>query len=186
MKKWYMLSFLICSISAHWQSLYNPARSAYMHKTWHGKKEVTVKKSDCVFCDELAQQNDEQQYIIKRFDHVYVCLNPFPYQHGHMLILPQRHVGSLDALTVHERAELMEVIAIAVSALKEAFNCDGANVGINIGKAAGASKPDHLHVQVVPRWFADTSWMHTIGQTAVVAVDMHQVYQQLKAQFDDH
>ncbi|MEX0849617.1 MAG: hypothetical protein WD055_05280 [Candidatus Dependentiae bacterium] len=78
----------------------------------------------------------------------------------------------------------MEATSMAVSALKGTFHTHGANVGINIGKAAGASKPNHLHVQIVPRWHNDTNWIHIIGQTSVITQEMHEVYRKLKAKFD--
>ncbi len=184
MQKVAVLFSIMCTIFIHaqWESIYNPKRAAYTNECWH--KKPNPSKSICVFCNELAQNADETNFILKRFKHVYVCLNLFPYRHGHMLVLPIEHVANLDDLSTEARAELMEATSMAVAALKKTFNTHGANVGINIGKAAGASKPDHLHIQIVPRWHDDTNWIHIIGQTGVITQDMQEVYEKLKTEFE--
>lgn len=175
---------LILQTHTQWQSIYNPKRADYTNKCWQ-ENSPPKPKSKCVFCNELAQNKDGVNFIIKRFKHVYLCLNLFPYRHGHMLVLPIEHVANLDELAPEARAELMEVTSMAVTALKKAFNTHGTNVGINIGKAAGASKPDYLHVQIVPRWHDDTNWIHIIGQTGVITQDMQEVYKTLKTKIDE-
>ncbi len=172
---------LICAIqlNAHWPSIYNPERASYMSNA-HNKP----KESSCVFCSQLKENNDEQHFIIKRFKHVYIFLNRFPYNPGHMLIMPLRHVAHLEDLTLQECTELMQVAQQAVVALKQIYKVDGVNVGINLGSAAGASKPEHLHVHILPRWHHDTGWLHTLGQTSVMTNSMHNVYDKLKTEFN--
>ncbi len=173
------LTFFITNICAHWPSIYNPDRALYMENA-HNKPQSNA----CVFCTQLAENTDKKHFIIKRYDHAYVFLNRFPYQYGHMLIMPLRHVSNLEDLNMEEYQQLMNIVRQAISCLKKTYNVDGVNVGINLGSAAGASKPDHLHIQVLPRWYGDTGWLHTIGQTGVITHSMSDVYEKLKHAFN--
>lgn len=176
-----LLSLLfVTAISADWLSIYNPERGAYMDQT-HEKPQT----KQCPFCAQLEEHKDAENFILKRYEHISIFLNRFPYQYGHMLIIPKRHIANLEDLTDKEYTELFHLIRKAVCCLKETYNIDGANVGINLGSAAGASKPDHLHVHILPRWHHDTGWLHTIGQTSVMAHDMQKVYTKLKTWFDN-
>lgn len=98
----------------------------------------------------------------------FVILNLYPYNNGHLMVVPYRHVASLNALTADERVELIELTRVAEAALTEAYAPHGVNVGINLGKAAGAGVLDHLHVHLVPRWHGDTNFMSVVGETRVL------------------
>jgi ATP adenylyltransferase len=162
--------------------LYAPWRSEYTNDTHEGKTEDTTQKS-CVFCNQFASNKDVEHGIIKRFDHTIVIINKYPYNAGHVLLLPIEHVGSLDKLTPEVRTELMELINISVTTVKKALKAEGINVGINIGKAAGAGIPSHLHVHILPRWNGDTNYMPTIGQTKVISFDLNTIYETLTKAF---
>jgi ATP adenylyltransferase len=122
----------------------------------------------CVFCDHLSAGDDETAHILFRDDLVFVILNAFPYNTGHLMIAPLRHVGELRDLEDGERADLMELTSRSVDVVKEAMDPDGFNVGMNLGAVAGAGVPGHLHVHVVPRWSGDTNFMTVVGETKVL------------------
>ena len=122
----------------------------------------------CVFCDHLAEGDDASAGILHRGTTAFVLLNAFPYNTGHLMIAPLRHVGEMSELNADERHELIDLSDAAVSALREAMDPHGFNVGMNIGSAAGAGVPGHLHVHVVPRWSGDTNFMTTVGDTKVL------------------
>jgi ATP adenylyltransferase len=122
----------------------------------------------CFLCESLAANEDEKTGILFRGEQVFVILNAFPYNTGHLLIAPDRHEGELEGLTSGERAELMEVTTKSVSVIKEAMKPEGFNVGMNLGAVAGAGVPGHLHVHVVPRWAGDTNFMPVVGETKVL------------------
>lgn len=169
-------------IFSEWQSV-DASATRNKYKEEIVKHNAAQPISDCVFCNEGQSSDDEHYFILKRFTYVYVELNPYPYRQGHMLIVPYRHVAKLQDLTEQERSELIEVTALAMRYLNEEYKTDGINMGINEGRAAGASKPDHLHVQIVPRWTGDTGWFNIIGQTGIIAESMQDTYRRLRAKF---
>lgn len=122
----------------------------------------------CIFCDHLAAGDDEAAHILFRGTGTFVLLNAFPYNTGHLMIAPIRHAADVSELSAEERAELYEVTFMATEAVKEAMSPDGFNVGMNLGAAAGAGIPGHLHMHVVPRWTGDTNFMTTIGSAKVL------------------
>lgn len=164
------------------EMLYAPWRSEYTSNTHEGKN-GRAPEEGCVFCNQFASKKDVEHGIIKRFDNTIVILNKYPYNAGHILILPINHVGSLDQLSPQIRAELMELINLSVKTVKTALKAEGVNVGINIGKAAGAGIPSHLHVHILPRWCGDTNFMPTIGQTKVISFDLNTIYATLSKAF---
>jgi ATP adenylyltransferase len=162
--------------------LYAPWRSEYTSDTHEGKNEKAPQEG-CVFCNQFSSNKDVEHGIIKRFDNTIIILNKYPYNAGHILLLPIAHVSSLDQLKSSVRAELMELVNASVITVKEALNAEGVNVGINIGKAAGAGIPSHLHIHILPRWNGDTNYMPTIGQTKVISFDLNTIYTTLTKAF---
>ena len=122
---------------------------------------------DCVFCVAPGLPEPES-LVVARGDRCFVVLNRYPYSNGHLLVVPNRHLGSLAETTAAELAELMALTRRAEMALTEAYCPDGLNIGINLGRSAGAGVPGHLHVHLVPRWDGDTNFMTVIGETRVV------------------
>lgn len=122
----------------------------------------------CIFCAHLEAGDDEAAHILWRGEHVFVLLNAFPYNSGHLMIAPLEHLGHLSELGASARHELMETTTRAVDAVSEAMSPQGFNVGMNLGHAAGAGIPGHLHMHVVPRWGGDTNFMTTVGDTKVL------------------
>jgi ATP adenylyltransferase len=121
------------------------------------------KRDQCVFCD------PDPTHVLERGDRCFTILNTYPYAPGHVMVAPFRHVGKLDELTKEEMLELLQMANRTVAAQTTAMTPDGFNVGLNLGKVAGAGIADHLHLHVVPRWDGDTNFMPVIGDTRVIA-----------------
>lgn len=113
---------------------------------------------------------DEETLIVHRGPNCFVILNRFPYTSGHLMVLPNRAVDDLEELDAQEYAELWSLVRSAVAALKIAMRCDGVNVGVNLGRAAGGSQNDHIHVHCVPRWIGDANFMGVVGGSQVIPV----------------
>ena len=129
---------------------------------------ATGDDDECIFCKFLASDDDDESHILYRGPTSFVILNAFPYNSGHLMIAPHRHAGELHDLSAEERSELMELTSSAVDILGEAMTPHGYNVGMNLGRVAGAGIPGHLHVHVVPRWGGDTNFMPVVGDTKVL------------------
>src|SRR5919199_3240717 len=142
------------------QRLWTPWRMEYI---------VSDKQGGCIFCAALAQQNDRETYIVYRGQHSFAMLNKYPYNNGHLMIVPNQHSADLNALGSETQLELMQLIARATQWLTTSSKPDGFNVGMNLGKAGGAGVTEHLHFHVVPRWVGDTNYMTITGETRVIA-----------------
>jgi len=139
-------------------------------------------QAGCIFCDVFEPGREE--LVLVRGRTAYVVLNLYPYNNGHLMIVPARHVATLEATTADERSELMRFTRLAEMALNEAYSPQGINVGINLGRAAGAGIADHLHVHVVPRWAGDTNFMTVIGETRVLPEDLAGTKRRLQPIFE--
>ena len=124
--------------------------------------------------------DDEESLILWRGAHVFILMNKFPYNNGHLLVVPYRQVSRLHELVDEELLELTLAVRLSMRCIDEAFNPQGYNVGLNEGKAAGASVPDHIHMHVVPRWSGDTNFMPTLAETRVLPYGLKESYQRLK------
>ncbi len=134
----------------------------------------------CIFCEHLTAGDE----VLFRGDTAFVLLNAYPYNTGHLMVAPQRHVGELGDLSDAERHELMDLSAESVRIVREAMSAHGFNVGMNLGNVAGAGVPGHLHVHVVPRWSGDTNFMTTVGETKVLPEMLADTYKKLRPLFD--
>ena len=126
--------------------------------------------TDCIFCD--ARGSRDHELVLLRGHHAFVILNLYPYNNGHLMAVPNRHVSTLESLEEAERNELMALTRLSEMALTEAYHPQGMNVGINLGKAAGAGIENHLHIHLVPRWSGDTNFMTAVGETRVLPEDL--------------
>ncbi len=122
----------------------------------------------CIFCDHLAESDDEGANIVYRGRQAFVILNAFPYNSGHLMVAPLRHAADLHELSAEERHELMDLTTEAIEIVRAAMRPEGFNVGVNLGDVAGAGVPGHVHVHVVPRWGGDTNFMPVMGETKVL------------------
>ena len=135
----------------------------------------------CIFC---AGADSRDELILIRASTCYVVLNLYPYNNGHLMVVPNRHVATLAATTADEQAELMRLTRHAEIALTEAYTPQGINIGVNLGKPAGAGVLDHLHVHVVPRWSGDTNFMTVVGNVRVLPEDMGATAAKLRPIFE--
>jgi ATP adenylyltransferase len=127
-----------------------------------------ARQDECVFCRITAPGNDEGNFVVWRGTRTAAVLNAYPYTTGHLMVVPLRHVGALEDLDVDEARELWAAVTDAVRALKAAYRPEGINVGLNLGRAAGAGVPGHLHVHALPRWDGDTNFMTSVAETRVL------------------
>ncbi len=137
----------------------------------------------CLFCKTLKEENDEANLIVYRGKTAFVMMNRFPYNNGHLMILPNRHHVDLAALNRGETEELFSLLKMSNRVLGESLKPHGFNVGINLGKAAGAGIP-HLHIHIVPRWNGDTNFMPVVGETKVIPEYLLNTYHTLQHAFD--
>jgi ATP adenylyltransferase len=155
------------------ERLWSPWRLAYVTGSSSG--------SDCVFC---AAVESPSPLIVHRGVTCFVILNLYPYNSGHLMVVPNRHVPTLASATAEELAELMALTRAAEVALADAYAPHGLNIGINLGKAAGAGVLDHLHVHLVPRWNGDTNFMTVVGDVRVLPEDLEQSAARLRPIFE--
>jgi ATP adenylyltransferase len=159
------------------QRLWTPWRMAYVT--------TTSEPHACVFCAaQDATDPGPAALTVFRGRTCFVILNLYPYNNGHLMVVPYRHVPTLDGMHDDERTELMELTRRSEVALTEAYHPHGINVGINLGRAAGAGVVDHLHVHLVPRWSGDTNFMAVVGDTRVLPEDLQQSAARLRPVFE--
>ncbi len=140
------------------------------------------KKRGCFFCRELKEKKEKKNLILYQGRYVFVVMNKYPYNNGHLMIVPKRHLLHLEDLNSDELKELFELLKAAIKALKTAVKPQGFNIGMNIGTAGGAGE-DHVHLHIVPRWEGDTNFMPLIGETKVIPEYLERTYQKLHDAF---
>jgi ATP adenylyltransferase len=151
-----------------------------LHAPWRIKYIAMPKTDECIFCTKPREGKDEDNYIVHRGPKCFIILNMFPYNTGHVMIAPYRHISSLEDLTDDESLDLMRLTSLALKILRKAYAPDGFNIGVNIGGAAGAGIADHVHLHVVPRWIGDTNFMVVISNTKVIPEMLKSTFEKLK------
>lgn len=160
--------------------LWSPWRSEYIAS---GSSPDSGPQS-CVLCDIVRNPEDDQaNFVLHRASHNLVVLNLYPYISGHLLIVPYEHVGELDAAAKDITDELMDLTKLSQTALREAYQPSGFNMGMNLGHSAGAGIVDHIHLHIMPRWAGDTNFMTTVGNTRVIPEALPTTYEKLRARF---
>lgn len=154
------------------QRLWAPWRETYITR-------LGDKQKSCVFCRILADRKDKKHLIFIRNPHAYAVLNLYPYSNGHCLVLPNRHVGDISQLPPEEYAGLMELLREAKDLVRLVFKPQGFNVGINLGRIAGAGIPGHVHVHIVPRWGGDHNFMPVTAGSKVISQSLSVIYKKL-------
>ena len=147
---------------------------------WRMKFINAKKTKGCVFCRKLKEKKDSENLVLYRGKKMSVIMNLYPYNNGHLMVVPNRHTAEFSSLTDEELLELMKLTGFAMESLKKSCKPGGFNVGINLGKAAGAGVKSHLHVQIVPRWVGDGNFMPVVGRTKVIAESLCETYKKLK------
>jgi ATP adenylyltransferase len=138
------------------------------------------KATGCVFCAAAAATDDAAFYVVARGRYCFVILNAFPYNNGHVMVLPYEHTADLVALDPEAAQELMDMTRAAVDALRRSMHPTGYNIGMNLGEAAGAGIADHLHMHVVPRWNGDTNFMSVVGDTRLIPQALEETWRVLR------
>lgn len=165
------------------KKLYAPWRHDYINRYHDTEEKKDDTEKGCVFCNQFKDDNDDKYFILKRFSYAAVMMNFYPYNVGHLMVLPFEHQGDLHRLAPHVRAELMEVVALSVPILESTLNAEGFNIGINLGIAGGGGIPSHVHIHILPRWLGDTNFLESIGQVKVLSSDFHKTFSMLKKKF---
>lgn len=150
---------------------------------WRMEYILSEKAGVCILCQKPAQNDDAANYILYRGDKNYIILNKYPYNTGHLMIVPYRHLASPEELTDGERHEHLDMVSRAIAVLRRELSPQGFNTGMNIGKVAGAGIADHIHTHIVPRWQGDTNFMPVIADTRVVPEALAETYRKLKGKF---
>jgi ATP adenylyltransferase len=154
--------------------LWAPWRVTYIRDPGH---------SGCIFCDKVKEDKDDENMILFRGRLNFVIMNAFPYNPGHLMVVPYRHLSNLEDLTPEERIEHSELISRSVSILKGDTGTESFNVGMNLGRAAGAGIVDHIHSHIVPRWNGDSNFMPVLAETRVISESSADIYRRLKPLF---
>ncbi len=134
---------------------------------WRMEYLTSEKPADCVLCRSLTGE-DVANHVVHRGAHSFIILNLYPYNNGHIMVVPNRHVASLELLSPDELLSLMQMVNLGLAALRNSMSPEGFNIGVNLGKAAGAGIDAHVHVHIVPRWQGDTNFMPILADTRVI------------------
>jgi ATP adenylyltransferase len=160
--------------------LWSPWRSEYIDSGASADPQA----KGCVFCKIHAEpENDETNFVVYRASRNFIVLNRYPYISGHLLIVPNEHVGELDSAAKETTDELMDLTKRSQTALREAYQPEGFNVGMNLGHSAGAGIVDHIHIHILPRWTGDTNFMTSIAEARVIPEDLTTTYRKLVDKF---
>jgi ATP adenylyltransferase len=155
----------------------------HMFAPWRGEFIRGAKPKGCIFCQMLAEKKDRSNLILHRAEHSFIVFNRYPYTSGHMMIVPNRHIGDIEKMPAVTLNEIMALSKLVIKALKTEFSPRGFNLGMNLGRSAGAGVAGHLHLHIVPRWAGDSNFMATTGDVRVISFSLDDVYQALEKYF---
>jgi len=137
-------------------------------------------KERCIFCRIYNEKRDIKNFVVFRTSYCFAVLNTFPYNNGHTLVLPNRHIKTLEAMTDQELLDINKSLVRMEKILKKVLNPKGFNIGVNIGKTSGAGIDNHIHFHIVPRWPGDTNFMPITASTKIISQSLKELYQQMK------
>ena len=163
------------------ERIWAPWRMKYVS----GAAAKEVPEGMCVLCLKWQEREDTENLILHRGETCYIIMNLFPYSNGHLMVLPFRHTADVSGLSEAERLELFALTQKGIEALTRALRPDGFNVGMNLGRVAGAGIADHLHIHIVPRWNGDTNFMSVLGEARVISEGLLDSYRKLKQALDE-
>jgi len=147
---------------------------------WRIQYVTRPKESGCILCQKSKENKDETNFILHRSQNNFIILNAFPYNPGHLMIAPYRHIANLQDLSDDEVTDHFNLVKKSLALLKEILNPDGFNIGLNIGKVAGAGIEEHLHTHIVPRWQGDVNFMPVLSNTRVISEELAATYKKLR------
>lgn len=155
------------------EKLWAPWRMKYIES-------VDVDDEGCIFCQKPALDDDNGNLILKRGEHCFIIMNLFPYNNGHLMVVPYKHTSDMNDLDAATRLEMMDFVTLVINAMSSFMRPDGFNIGMNLGRCAGAGIADHLHMHIVPRWNGDTNFMPIIGCSKVISESLEDTYTKLQ------
>lgn len=155
-----------------------------MWAPWRLQYILSKKGPECIFCEEPKEERDRENLILHRSKLSFVIMNLYPYNNGHLMVVPYRHLFSITELNDDELLDVMKTVQLSVNCLKEAFKPEGFNVGFNLGKVAGAGIEEHLHYHIIPRWVGDTHFMAILGEVRVIPEHVKSTYDKLYPLFN--
>ncbi len=138
------------------------------------------KEQGCIFCNALKANSDEEKLILYRSKHSFIIMNLYPYNAGHIMVVPNRHINTPLELTEDEQLDLFRLVNLGIKTIQKVMKPDGFNLGMNLGKTAGAGIDDHIHIHIVPRWNGDTNFMPTVSDTKVISEALKETYKKLR------
>lgn len=159
--------------------LWSPWRSQYIQSFG-----TEMEYKGCVFCDALQAEADDDNYLVKRHERCFVLMNLFPYNSGHLLLIPRQHTETFHNLDHETYAELMESVRVWTRVLSDVMHPHGFNIGTNIGRMAGAGIDQHIHYHIVPRWSGDINFMPVIGETKVISESLRDTMLKLRHRYE--
>ena len=160
------------------KKLWAPWRMEYIRES------IIENNEGCIFCLGKEVDKDRERLILHRGERAFVMMNKFPYNNGHMLIAPYRHIADFNDLTDEESLEMQRLLGRCITAVKATMHPQGFNIGLNLGRVAGAGIEDHLHYHILPRWTGDTNFLPVFGEVKVISEALRETYDHLKAEFD--
>jgi len=158
------------------KNLWAPWRMKYI-------KDEYSKPQGCVFCQKLEQKKDKENFILFRGETAFIIMNLYPYNNGHLMVIPNRHISDFISLTEEETKEITSLLKKSSIALTKTMNPQGFNIGLNLGRVAGAGIAEHIHWHIVPRWEADTNFMPVVNNVTVIPQALEESYNLLKRNF---
>jgi len=157
------------------QQLWAPWRMSYITSERH---------QGCIFCEKPAENRDAVNFILYRGSRAFVMMNAYPYNNGHLMVVPYSHAPNLHGLSDDDLAQMMLLTRMCTGVLDEALRPEGYNIGVNLGQVAGAGIADHVHIHVVPRWHGDTNFMAAVADVKVLPQSLAESYRSLRPYFD--
>jgi len=147
---------------------------------WRIKYVSNPNRNGCIFCKALKERKDSSNLVLLRSKYCFAILNIYPYNNGHLMVAPNRHIKDLEKLSDNEILDVIATTTKVKNIIKDVLSPDGFNIGINVGKVAGAGIKSHLHIHIVPRWDGDTNFMPVINDTKVISQSLKELYRSLK------
>lgn len=159
----------------------------YIHAPWRAQYVKNVYKTKgCIFCQALKQEDDREAFILYRGRNNFIILNKYPYTPGHLMIAPFRHLDSPEKATKAAAHEMGDIQVLCLKILRDHYQPQGFNIGMNLGKCAGAGVASHYHIHLIPRWPGDSNFMPLVGETRVVIESLETTFEQLAPRFREH
>ncbi len=156
-----------------------------MWAPWRIEYILSPKPSGCIFCDKPKESKDDENFILYRGKHSFIIMNYYPYNNGHLMVVPYRHLSDITLLNDEKNKEISSLIQTSVSIIRKTMNAEGFNIGMNLGKTAGAGIDEHIHYHIVPRWNGDTNFMPVAGNSKVISQGLYETWETLLPHYQD-